>query len=148
MQFISLVPQPTCRWAGNQTYKFLDPLAYKDFDLSTFDGLRPTCWESNHLVLTNTNIPNSRQHGASHLQWISNGLQPGEYSTSIQFVQTQPSAGSMGDLLQIMRWQDIEQTSGCPEQQQGRWYMGLPSTRLTLGRQDFSVFPPIDFLTQ
>ena len=36
-----------------------------------------------HLVLTDTNIPDSRQHGAGHLQWISNGLRGQLFNHSI-----------------------------------------------------------------
>ena len=38
LPFIRLVPQPTCRWVGNQTNKVPNPLGYQDLELDTVGG--------------------------------------------------------------------------------------------------------------
>ena len=87
-----------------------------------------------HLVLTNTNVPDSRQHGARHLQWISNGLR-GEY-LSIQFVQTQPSVGGSIDYVLTGYWTNKRLS----EQQEGRWWASHANQ--PLGGRTLDFFRP------
>ena len=91
-----------------------------------------------HLVLTDTNIPDSRQHGAGHLQWISNGLR-GEY-LSIQFVQTQPSVGGSIDYVLTGYWTNKRLS----EQQQGRWWPPIPTNLGEAGLETFATHRLLD----